>query len=103
LAKKRNRVKIPEKRSLRDISKENQKFRNEIAGIRQREHNNFQTLFLLAIRLREISPEDDIFEMKAFQPQFLELVDKEVDRRKKLRENKEKAPPAEQPAAAEEK
>lgn len=72
---------VRQKASRKTLVKALEKAGEDIDHSRKREQANFQVLFMFGVRLREVAPDDLVFEAKTITPQFLEVIDKEVQRR----------------------
>ena len=78
--------KIPEKISYKYLLRENKRLKEVIQKITQREQSNFKTMFIVAIKLRQALPNDDVFTNGMIGEDFLKMIDNEIKRILEMRE-----------------
>lgn len=79
MVKKRRDIKVPAKISASELKKQNKKMSEDMKKFQQRQRNDFNLLFVLAINLYKIKPDHEIFTNNSFSEEFLEMIKKSAE------------------------
>ena len=71
---KKSSIKIPDKKSRRELIRQNNNFLGAIKSLHQKEVNTFNLMFLMAVKLYGANPNEEIFTNSTFTNDFLEKI-----------------------------